>query len=198
MTVELHLGDCLDFMKTLPSGSVDAVITDPPYLDGNLSHYLDEFLRVAKRVVLTPGKLESFNWIQRQKPVWEYAWRCSGTKSMGGSACMHIGFEPVLAYTMPIVPLGNDVLDYPLVVDPLAEGHPWPKPLGLFKKLVAHWSKPGWTVMDPFMGSGTTGKACVELGRNFIGVEKENEYFEIAQRRIDRAQMQPTFMELDR
>lgn len=190
--VTLHLGDCLEYMRGMPAGSVDAVVTDPPYLDGDLSAILPELLRVSKRLVLTPGKLEAFNWIQRQAPVWEYAWRCSGTKSLGGSACLHIGFEPVLAYNFPLRPLGIDVLDFPLITLKKSErGHPWPKPLNLFAKLVAHWSNPGDVVFDPFMGSGTTGVACVRTGRKFIGCEIDPTYYAIAQRRIAEAQLQP-------
>jgi len=189
--IDLRCGDCLEILRTMPDNSVDAVITDPPYLEGDFSHFLQEFKRVAKRVVLTPGKLESFNWIAREKPFWEYIWKCSGTSSLGGSACLHILVEPILAYHPPLIPLGSDLLDFPLVVDPLAKGHPWPKPLGLFKKIVSHWTKPDQWILDPFMGAGTTGKACVQLGRNFIGIEISPEYFAIAQKRIAQAQLQP-------
>jgi len=188
--VTLYLGDCLEVLPTLAAGSVDAVVTDPPYLDGDMSAVLDELTRIAKRIVITPGKKESFNWIRRRVPDYEYAWKCSGTKSRGGSACLHILFEPVLAYGFPLVPLGSDLLDYPLIVDPMANGHPWPKPLPLIKKLVAHWAKEGQTILDPFMGSGTTGVACVQTGRKFIGIEIDPGYFEIAKRRIEQAQMQ--------
>jgi DNA modification methylase len=49
----------------------------------------------------------------------------------------------------------------------------------------------GSTVLDPFMGSGTTGVACVQTGRNFIGIEIDPDYFAIAERRIAEAQLQP-------
>jgi len=51
-------------------------------------------------------------------------------------------------------------------------------------------TRPAETVLDPFMGSGTTGVACVQKGRNFIGIEIEPKYFEIAQRRIAEAEAQ--------
>jgi len=51
-------------------------------------------------------------------------------------------------------------------------------------------TRPAETVLDPFMGSGTTGVACVQTGRNFIGIEIEPKYFEIAQRRIAEAEAQ--------
>lgn len=188
--VVLHLGDCLEYMRTLPNGAVDAVVTDPPYLDGDLSAILPELLRVSKRLVLTPGKLEAFNWIQRKVPVWEYAWQ-SNTKSIGGRAALHIGWEPILAYGWPLRPLGTDLLVYPIGMPDQRNGHVWPKPERLVVKLVMHWSNPGDIVFDPFMGSGTTGAACVRTGRRFIGCEIDPTYYAIAQRRIAEAQMQP-------
>ena len=56
--------------------------------------------------------------------------------------------------------------------------------------IVADFSAGGESVADPFMGSGTTGVACVQTGRNFIGIEIEPKYFEIAQARIAEAQLQ--------
>jgi len=63
--------------------------------------------------------------------------------------------------------------------------HPTQKPIALMKKLILIHSKEGDTVLDPFMGSGTTGVAAKELGRNFIGIEILSDYFAIAKRRID-------------
>ena len=55
-------------------------------------------------------------------------------------------------------------------------------------------TQPGDTILDPFMGSGTTGVACVKTGRNFIGIEIDEGYFAIAEKRIKEAQMQPRLM----
>jgi DNA modification methylase len=173
----------------MPANSVDAIITDPPYLEDDYSSILDEFMRVAKRVVVTPGKIKSFDWIQRQKPVWEYIWK-TNSLTLGGSASFHIGFEPILAYHYPLKPLGNDVLDYPISKQKGVGNHPHPKPLGLIKKLVTHWAKAGDLVLDPFMGSGTTGVACLHTDRRFIGIEIKPEYLEIARRRIEVEQLQ--------
>ena len=69
-------------------------------------------------------------------------------------------------------------------------GHPCPKPLGFMERLIERATLDGETVLDPFMGSGTTGVACARLGRRFIGVEIEPRYFDIACRRIEDAQRQ--------
>lgn len=68
--------------------------------------------------------------------------------------------------------------------------HPTQKPVDLLRYLVATYSKPAQTVLDFTMGSGTTAVACMAEGRNFIGVEKDPTYFDIACRRIDDAQRQ--------
>ena len=180
--ITIYNGDCRDVLPTLDA--VDLVLTDPPYLDGDLSDMLPLFLALTPNVVVTPGKQESFNWISKAHPFWEYAWKCSGTSSLGGSACLHILFEPVLAYSPPHTPLGSDLLDYPLVVDRRANGHPWPKPLRLFAKLASHFSKDNDTILDPFMGSGTTLRAAKDLGRKAIGIEIEERYCEIAAKRM--------------
>jgi site-specific DNA-methyltransferase (adenine-specific) len=64
--------------------------------------------------------------------------------------------------------------------------HPTVKPVALMRYLVTLISREGQTVLDPFMGSGTTGMACKEIKRNFIGIEKEKDYFAIAKNRIDK------------
>ena len=74
----------------------------------------------------------------------------------------------------------------------LTEGylHPTQKPAALYEYLIKTYTNEGDTVLDFCMGSGTTGVACVRTNRNFIGIEKEPEYFAIAERRIAEAQQQ--------
>jgi len=71
-------------------------------------------------------------------------------------------------------------------INPQSKGkdHPAPFPLQLASDHIRSWSNEGDTVLDPFMGSGTTGVACVNLNRKFIGIEKVGKYFEIAKERI--------------
>ena len=63
--------------------------------------------------------------------------------------------------------------------------HPTQKPVKLMRMIAEDFSKPNNTVMDPFMGSGSTGIACKRIGRNFIGIEINPDYFNEAKRRID-------------
>ena len=80
---------------------------------------------------------------------------------------------------------------------PGKEEHPTQKPLNLMNWNVDKLTDTGQIVLDPFMGSGTTGVACVQLGRQFIGIERERKYFDIACERISRAQAQGSLLQLD-
>ena len=73
--------------------------------------------------------------------------------------------------------------------------HPNEKPLSFVSRFIENHSSPGHKVLDPFMGSGTTGVACVNLGRKFIGIELEPKYFDIACERISEAYKQPRLFE---
>lgn len=68
--------------------------------------------------------------------------------------------------------------------EPRANNHPTVKPIKLMEYLIKLVSREGATILDPFLGSGTTAIACLKLGRNFIGIEKEEEYIKIAEARI--------------
>lgn len=75
------------------------------------------------------------------------------------------------------------------------KGHPAPMPYSMAHDHAQTWTDEGETILDPFMGSGTTGVACVNLGRKFIGIEIEPKYFDIARRRIEEAYRQPRLFE---
>lgn len=81
---------------------------------------------------------------------------------------------------------------------PKTEGeHPTQKPIMLIQKWIEQFTDLGETILDPFMGSGTTGVACVQLGRKFIGIERDPKYFDIACKRIQQAYSQPRLFSCD-
>jgi len=73
-------------------------------------------------------------------------------------------------------------------------GHPTEKPVPLMSEIIVDFTTPGQTILDPFMGSGTTGVACLQTGRKFIGIEMNETYFDLACRRIDQAHRNPPIM----
>lgn len=90
-------------------------------------------------------------------------------------------------YSIPNLAAGCFATERILEAQTKKAAHPTQKPLALMTELLKA-TPPGGTVLDPFMGSGTTGVACVQTGRNFIGIEIDPTYFEIARRRIEEAQ----------
>ncbi len=219
MSVQLYLGDCLDFMRTLPAGSVDAVVTDPPYGIGfkyathddtadGYGKWLWSVLSEAERIC-SPGSpifvwqampnVRSFaEWFPRD---WRIFAACKNFVQMRPTA-MQYSFDPVIVWWTPgdIWSAGTLSRDWHVGnTSPSSrmhgldnvKDHPCPRPLGQVRHIVEQWVRPGATVLDCFMGSGTTGVACVQTGRNFIGCEIDPGYFEIAQRRIKDAQQQP-------
>lgn len=184
-TVQLFQGDCLEFMKTLAPGTVDAVVTDPPYgmKKAAWDFAIPEWIHLAQGLPIATfcGVIGMRDY---PTPDWVGAWVRAGSTQRIGSLGGFNNWEPILFYGLP--KLDNDVISTPNYHD--ETGHPTTKPTKLMRLLVS--KMPGRTIFDPFMGSGTTGVACMQLGRNFIGCEIDPGYFEIAKRRIETARMQ--------
>jgi site-specific DNA-methyltransferase (adenine-specific) len=197
--IDLRLGDCLEILPTLADKSVDAVITDPPYgtkkvvWDESVDPFVfSECIRVARgysaffysntRLWHILGILHGLG-----VDIWTASWHKNNAMGFERKYAPH--WVPiVIAYHKDCKFFGPDVLSGPII--PVDFDHPTPKPLSVVEKLIRQATNEGDTVIDPFMGSGTTGVACVKLGRNFIGIEKEPKYYDIAARRIAEAQQQ--------
>jgi DNA modification methylase len=107
---------------------------------------------------------------------------------MGHGPWGFVGFNPVLYYGKD-PRAGKGALPSSITVTEAAPkiGHPCPKPLRAWEWLTDKVSQAGETILDPFMGSGTTGITAVKLGRKFVGIEIEPKYFDIACKRIQAA-----------
>jgi DNA modification methylase len=198
----LYLGNCLDILPTL--GKVDAVICDPPYgMEFRSNHRKEKHIAIANDNAEWPLELATSIDVAHSRYVfcrWDDIRRIDKPRSlvtwvknnwsMGDLDHEHARQTEVIAfYPGPehFWPNGrpSDVIEAPRTNN---DNHPTEKPTQLMRAVV------GWThgvVLDPFMGSGTTGVACAKLGRKFIGVEIERKYFDIACRRIEAAYKQP-------
>jgi DNA modification methylase len=228
MSVQLFWGDCLEYMKTLEPGSVDAVVTDPPFgIDFKYNQHDDtpdgygtwlwEVLSLAESkckpgaVIFVwqamPNVRHFSEWFPRD---WRIFAACKNFVQMRPTA-MQYAFDPVIVWWVPgekPYSEGTSSRDYHIgQTNPSTHtglndmpDHPCPRPLYQVQHIVNQWTPPGATVLDPFMGSGTMGVACVQTGRSFIGCEIDPTYFVIAQRRIAQAEMQPRLLtvEIDR
>jgi len=196
MTVTLYQGDCLEVMRTLDAGSVDAVVTDPPY--GCTAHEwdrlptqqeLDECRRISRGPVVFFGaalaRLLRGVLALEPAPDRVYVWHNTFTLTHSDGAFWQ--WQPIYVWGH-LQGLKRDVITMAANTGGDEHCHPTQKPSALMRQLVS--AAPEGTILDPFMGSGTTGVACVQTGRNFIGVEICEQYFKIAQRRISEAQAQ--------
>jgi site-specific DNA-methyltransferase (adenine-specific) len=209
----LYLGDCREVLPTLPR--VDAVVTDPPYgIDGGRGGDSREFqkgayaaawsdtedyikdvcapivadaLAKAERGAITPG-IRCLHFYKRPDDIGCFWTPASLTHGPWGFT----NFQPILYYGRDFrAGLGSLPTGRALTEAAEKNGHPCPKPLLAWTWLLNKVSQDGETILDPFMGSGTTGVACIKLGRKFIGIEIEPKYFDIACRRIEAAWAQP-------
>jgi site-specific DNA-methyltransferase (adenine-specific) len=197
--VRLMHGDCLDVLPTLEAGSVDAVVTDPPYGTKNLpwDHSIDARL-VAECLRISRGYCAFYYSNTRLwhllgiihnlgRDAWVVPWH--KPNAMGFERKFAPQWVPVVvAYHKGCGFWGQDHIRAAIV--PQKIDHPTPKQIDVTAWLIERASAEGGTVLDPFMGSGTTGVACVNTGRAFIGIEREAPYYAIAERRISEAQMQ--------
>jgi len=199
----LYLGDCLEILPTLPK--VDAVITDPPYGIGEAAGKNASRGKWAKdfgndswddqpispellALVIGAGKwaivfggnyypmAPSSCWL-----VWD--------KENGDSdfADCELAWTNIPKAVRRIRYMWNGMLR---ANKEMRGDHPTQKPIGVMKWAISHVPVPAETILDPFMGSGTTGVACADLQRKFIGIEREPKYFDIACERIENAQRQ--------
>lgn len=238
----LH-GDCLELLPTLPDGSVDLVLTDPPY--GKTACAWDAVIpfepmwREVRRVlkpcgaaVFTASQPFTSALVMSNPKAFKHEWVWEKNKASGhlnakkrpmrahedilvfgfGGAPynpqMTLGHRPAnsaktnansenygpqvrVEYGGATTRYPRSVQSFPVVNnDDPAKQHPTQKPVALMEYLIRTYSNEGETVLDFTMGSGTTGVACVNTGRKFIGIERDPEYFAIAERRIaDAAKM---------
>jgi site-specific DNA-methyltransferase (adenine-specific) len=236
--INLLHGDCLELMKTIPDGSIDAIITDPPYgttackwdsvipfdlmweqlnriikpngaivLFGsepfssalrisNIKNYKYDWvwnkvaitnpmlakkqpLRCLENILLFYKKQSIYN----PQMVEGKKWHRGGikehkTETLGNSNLFNNGSDKTnLKYPKNLIEFSN--------ANKMSNVHPTQKPLELMEYLIKTYTNENETVLDFTMGSGSTGVACVNTNRNFIGIEKDENYFKIAEERIN-------------
>jgi DNA modification methylase len=189
----LYLGDCRDILPTL--GKVDAIVTDPPYglgakMQGGTWGAQDHNSGFLKWDLEAPHDVVA-DLIALAVPtiIW------GGNYFQVPPSRCWLSWDKVNAVpTMADFEQAWTNLDRPskrrsLPVGRVEFGHPTQKPLPLMDWCLGF--VPCGLTLDPFMGSGTTGVACANLGRSFIGIEREPAYFDIACRRIAKAYEQP-------
>jgi len=252
-SIVLKNGDCLELMKTIPDGSVDLVLTDPPYgttyckWDSVIpvEPMWDQLKRVIKpngAIVMTASQPFTTTLIASNMEMFKYSWVWEKNKCGNHMMAKYVPLkytEDVLVFSsgginnnshnpVPYNPqnlivvdknvkghkikkdginrynsLENDrhqkysnypknILQFSSVGSPI---HPTQKPVALMEYLIKTYTNEGETVLDFTMGSGTTGVAAKNLGRDFIGIELDKDYYNIAKERIENANPLGEFLE---
>jgi site-specific DNA-methyltransferase (adenine-specific) len=225
--VELHHGDCLEVMAGMKSGSIDVVLTDPPFSSGTRK----EGSKGVRRSMIRSMEDEDwfstdsltthgFVWLMRQCALhWRRLlrrgghafvfidWRMSPHLAaaiesvdfrhkmtlvwdktyFGMGDCFRNQHEFILHFTcgMGRKPVRRDVgnvLSFP----PIRDGdHPNEKPVLLLREILSVVARPGIVVLDPFMGSGSTGVAASLLGCSFVGIDNDPESVDVSRGRLE-------------
>ena len=210
--VNLMQGDCFECMKEIPDSSIDMILTDPPYgmsynsgrrkvshrsiknddslywLDG----FAEECFRVAKNNTAHYVTC-SFHHIDTFKQAFQKYFKIKNilvwVKNNHGSGDLKADFAPQHEFVL-FLHKGrrlyngkrvSNVLHFPKTGNTL---HPTQKPVEMMEFLIQKFCDEDQLVLDPFMGSGTTGVACVNTNRDFIGIELDADYFKVAKDRI--------------
>lgn len=210
--IDLRQGDCLELMKDIPDESIDMILTDIPYgvvnrdsnglrnldkgkadeFEMSMVELLDELYRVSSgQIIIFCGK-EQFSDIysffaDKKGTVRPIVWNKTNPSPMNGQHIYLSGVE----FAVWFKPRGrkvfnafckNTVFNFP---NGSKKYHPTGKNLKLFTELIEDNSNENELILDPFMGGGTTGVACINTNRRFIGIELDDEYFNKAKERIE-------------
>ncbi len=195
----VHCMDCLEFMRTLPDGCVDLVLTDPPYgiwMDRDINNksivsswnnrdnnrpekiFFDEMQRVSKNQIIRWGNYfadflpPKQCWLVRDKNNWSSTfadWELARTSFDTSVRIRKIHWTWLQCW---------------YTEDTGRKEHPTQKPRALFRRILEDYSEQWMTILDCFAWSWTTWVACKELWRNYILVEKEPKYVDIIHKRL--------------
>lgn len=203
--IDLRLGDCLEVLRSIPEGSIDAVVSDPPYgmkwntkssrfSGGSRSQKRKRTGRDWPPILGDDRPFDPSPWLRFPKVIlWgsnHYAQRLP----VGTTLVYVKRNEPQYGSFLSDAEIGwmkggqgvylhKDMSMYGVNKNRL---HPSQKPLGLMRWCLEKLKlKPGSTILDPYMGSGSTGLAALELGLNFIGIEQDPGYFAAASQRLE-------------
>jgi len=211
----LYHGDCLEVLPTLAAGSMDAVVMDPQFsipvkyhdADGDYPRSWGDLATmepwaalVFKEVRRVVGDGQTYcscdgnsypifykasmsHWPRTHLLVW---YKPTGRRGAGWKHSYELVLHLATSKTAYNENFRQDLIGI-MPVRTLNRQHPAQKPGDLCQWLFEALPSPDGTILDPFMGSGTTGVACVQTGRKFLGIEIDERYFQIACRRIEKA-----------
>lgn len=227
--INLMQGDCLELMKQMPDGSVDMVLTDPPYkmnhstggctnigmkerwkgnikagntvMGFNTNIKFSDWLPGVYRILKDGGHCYIFCNDKNLQELFNSATMAGFRESnvlvwVKNNACPNRYYMKNCEFVLflykgkakPITDMGSKAAFYCKSINGVYKHHPTEKPIEMLEMLIKNSSNSENAVFDPFMGSGSSGVACVNTNRSFIGIELDEQYFKIAKNRIKQAE----------
>jgi len=197
----LKCGDSLKLMKELPENSIDLIITDPPYLKEFLYTYeylAEESPRILKdggSLLMIVGHFAIPQVVKYFDGKMKYRWMMWLNQCNGQHPRMAMGIEvlwkPVLWYVKRAYPSGRGFIRDGVEITGKAgqkkKLHKWEQDPSWCEYFITKLCPEGGTVLDPYMGSGSTGEAAIKNKRKFIGFDIEKEYVDISKTRLAQA-----------
>jgi ParB-like chromosome segregation protein Spo0J len=198
--VDIRHGDFREVLADIPDGSVDAIITDPPYpaeyipLFGDLSKLAARILAPHGVLVAMTGQAWLRQYLEQLDTHLAYRWTAAyiaqGARTRMHAAKVGTGWKPLLVYRR------RDAADLPFLVDDLFDSasgtsdgvdkqfHHWGQSESGIAEQVERFTQPGQLIVDPFLGGGTTAVACRALGRQFIGCDLDAAHVATSRERV--------------
>jgi DNA modification methylase len=194
----VHCMDALTLLRALPSGSVDCVVTDPPYgiKKAEWDEYfptiwLSEVWRVTNHLLIACGNPEMFYVAQQVGHVRSMIIMHSRNGMKRGAISFGNWFPVLACGEWDFQPRPNHISFNVSITETI--DHPSPKPIHAMEQIIRYYTNPGDLICDPFIGSGTTAVAARNLGRHFIGCDISREYVDMARKRLAQPFTLPMF-----
>ena len=208
---KIYNGDCLELMKDIADKSIDMILCDLPYGEVNrkssglrnldkgiaddinidLSELCKEYARVCKGTIYLFCGIEQISSLTKLLKKYNFStrlgqWEKTNPSPMNGTKVWLSGSEFCVIGRLPCATF-NRKCEKPIWKYPCGRNklHPTQKPVALFEYLIVSSTNEGDTILDNCIGSGTTAIAALNTGRFFIGIEKDKQYFDIANKRIE-------------
>ena len=210
---DLQFGDMKSLGENIADNSIDMIFTDPPYNEASLSLYGD-LARLADRVLKPGGSLITYvghyaifkiNDLIRDNSELIYHWqiivRHSGSKSRIHARHIWPYYKPLLWYYKPTIEgkitIYQDVSDLVESKAVSKDSHEWEQSTIEAEHMIKPLTVEGNIVLDPFMGSGTTGEAALELNRRFVGIEVDKEHYSRTKQRLSKLKLDTCNVSMD-
>lgn len=193
--LRFELGDFEEVLKDVPDGSIDAIITDPPY-PAEFIECWTKLARFAKRVLKTngfciaySGQLNLPEVYRRMSEHLDYVWTFSlihsGKHQFINPRNLYCGWKPILVYQNGFKKLaGNAFTDIIQGTGLEKDAHRWQQSELELKDIIEYYTCPGETILEPFAGGGTTISAALKLNRNVIAAEIDEKSYKSANARL--------------